>query len=157
MAYKISTGLRDSIMGSQDTTGAVATLAFTETTNIVTTSAQNFLTLGFRPEDTITISGSGLNDMVTTIVEIASNGLTMEVAGALANEAEGATVTITAVAKTFKDTFRNSIIRVYAGTVPADADADEGAGALLLKITVTSGAMVPGGMKQIIIDMFLVS
>ena len=144
MAHKISTGLRDSLMGAQDTTGAVATLAFTVTTNVITTSAQNFLTLGFRPEDTITISGSASNDMITTIVSVASNGLTMVVAGALANESEGATVTISAVSKAFKDVFRNAIIRIYAGTVPADADADEGAGTLLLKITVSSGALTPG-------------
>jgi len=144
MAFKMSSGLRSSLMGAQDTTGAVATLAFTVTTNVITTSAQNFLTLGFRPGDTITISGSASNDMVTTIASVASDGLTMVVDGDLATEAQGATVTITACAKTFKDVFRNNVIRVYSGTVPADADTDEGAGTLLLEISKSSGVVTPG-------------
>ena len=143
MAFKFSTGMRNSLLGEQDTTGAVATLAFTVGTNVITTSAQNFLTLGFRPEDTITISGSASNDMITTVVSVASNGLTMVVAGALANEAEGATVTILSVGKTFKDTFRNNVIRIYAGAAPADANAAE-TSTLLMKITKSSGAVVPG-------------
>lgn len=144
MAFKMSTGLINSLMGAQDTTGAVATLAFTVTTNVITTSAQNFLTLGFRPGDTIAISGSASNNLTTTIVSVASDGLTMIVTEDLANEAEGATVTITACAKTFKDVFRNNVIRIYSGTIPADGDAAEGAGVLLLKITLASGAVVPG-------------
>ena len=146
MAFKLSTGLRDSLMGAQDTTGAVATIAFTVTTNVITTSAQNFLTLGFRPGDTITISGTsgGTNDMITTITSVASNGLTMVVAGTLANEAEGETVTIISVAKTFKDVFRNCTIHVYSGTVPADPDTDEGSGTKLLEISVDSVAIVAG-------------
>lgn len=144
MAYKQSTGLVDSLMGAQDTTGAVATLAFTVTTNVITTSAQNFLTLGFRPGDTVTISGSASNDMITTITSVASDGLTMVVAGSLANESEGATVTMTSCAKTFKDIFRNGVIRIYSGTVPASADADEGAGVLLLEISKDSGVVTPG-------------
>lgn len=144
MAFKMSTGLRNSLMGAQDTTGAVATTAFTVTTNVITTSAQNLLTLGFRPGDTITISGSASNDMITTITSVASNGLTMVVAGTLANEAEGATVTITACGKTFKDVFRNCTIHVYSGTVPATSDADEGSGTKLLEISVDSVAMVAG-------------
>ena len=144
MAFKLSTGLRNALMGAKDTTGAVATLAFTVTSNVITTSAQNFLTLGFRAGDTITISGSASNDMITTITSVASNGLTMVVAGSLANEAEGETVTITATSKGFKDIFANNVIRVYSGTEPADADADEGAGTLLLEISLASGAVVAG-------------
>jgi len=143
MAFYFSTGLRNSVLGAQDTTGAVASLAFTVTSNVITTSAQNFLTLGFRPGDTIAISGSALNDMVTTITSVASDGLTMVVAGTLATEAEGATVTITAVSKAFKDVFRNNVIRVYSGAAPANADAVE-TGVLLLKLTKSSGAVVPG-------------
>lgn len=144
MAYKQSTGLINSLMGAQDTTGAVVTLAFTVTTNVITTSAQNFLTLGFRPGDTIAISGSASNNLTTTIVSVASNGLTMIVTEDLANEAQGATVTITACAKTFKDVFRNNVIRVYSGTIPATADATEGTGTLLLEISNASGVVTAG-------------
>jgi hypothetical protein len=131
-------------MGAQDTTGAIATLGFTVTTNVITSSVVNLLTLGFRPGDTIVITGSALNNITTTLVSVASGGGTMVTTEDLATEAEGATVTITSVAKTFKDTFRNGVIRVYSGTEPADADADEGSGTLLLEITKDSGALTPG-------------
>jgi hypothetical protein len=144
MAFKLSTGLRNSLMGAQDTTGAIATLAFTVTTNVITASAVNLLTLGFRPGDTIVITGSALNNITTTLVSVASDGGTMVTTEDLATEAEGATVTITSVAKTFKDIFRNGVIRVYSGAEPADADADEGSGSVLLEITKDSGALTPG-------------
>lgn len=148
MSFKMSTGLRNSIMGAQDTTGAVATLAFTVTSNTITTSAQNFLTLGFRPGDTVGISGSALNNIFTPITSIAANGLTMVVEKDLATEAEGETVTITSCAKTFKDVFRNNVIRVYSGTEPADANADEGSGTLLLEISKDSGVVTPGTLTN---------
>lgn len=144
MAFKLSTGLRNSLMGAQDTTGAIATLAFTVTTNVITASAVNLLTLGFRPGDTVVITGSALNNITTTLVSVASGGGSMVTTEDLATEAEGATVTITSVAKTFKDIFRNGVIRVYSGTEPADADADEGSGTLLLEITKDSSALTPG-------------
>lgn len=149
MAFYFSTGLRNSVLGEQDTTGAVATLAFTVGTNTITTSAQNFLTLGFRPGDTIAISGTsgGTNDMVTTVTSVATGGLTMVVAGTLANEAEGETVTITSVSKAFKDVFRNNVIRVYSGAAPANADAAE-TGVLLLKLTKSSGTVTPGTLTN---------
>lgn len=142
MAFYFSTGLRNSVLGTQDTTGVDTTIAFTVTTNVITT-AQNFLTLGFRPGDTIDISGSVLNNMVTTIISVAANGLTMVVAGTLVNESAGLDVIITAVSKAFKDVFRNNIIRIYSGAAPADANAAE-TGTLLLKLTKSSGAVVPG-------------
>lgn len=144
MAFYFSTGLRNSVLGAQDTTGVDTTIAFTVTTNVITT-AQNFLTLGFRPGDTIDISGSVLNNMVTTIISVAANGLTMVVAGTLVNESAGLDVIITAVSKAFKDVFRNNIIRIYSGvgSAPADASAAE-TGTLLLRLTKSSGAVVPG-------------
>jgi hypothetical protein len=69
----------------------------------------------------------------------------MEVSGlTLTTEGAGDSVTITACAKTFKDVFRNGVIRVYSGSVPADADAAEGAGVLLLEISKDSVAVTPG-------------
>jgi hypothetical protein len=146
MAYKISTGLRDSLMGDQDTITA-ATLAAVASTSKITDSGNGLLAAGFRPGDTITISGftgDVSNNQITTVVSVASDGSDMVVTGTLVDDAAGESVTITSVSKAFKDIFRNAIIRIYAGTVPADADADEGAGNLLLKITVSSGAMTPG-------------
>lgn len=143
MAFRFSTGLRNSLLGEQDTTGAVATLAFTATTNVITTSSQNFITLGFRPGDTISISGSTLNSIVTAITSVAADGLTMVVEKDLATAGEGETVTITSCAKTFKDVFRNNVIRIYSGAAPATADAVE-TGVLLLRLTKSSGAVTKG-------------
>lgn len=146
MAYKISTGLRDSLMGSQDGITA-ATLSTTITTNTISDSGSGLLAAGFRPGDTATTSGwtDAANNGLCTITSVASDGSSMVIDGlTLTTEAAGDSVTITSVSKAFKDIFRNAIVRVYAGTAPADADAAEGAGTLLLKITVSSGAVTPG-------------
>jgi hypothetical protein len=55
----------------------------------------------------------------------------------------GTGVTLTGVAKCFKDIFRNNVIHIYSGSAPANADAVE-SGVLLLKLTISSGAVVAG-------------
>ena len=146
MAFKLSTGLINSLMGEQDSIAA-ATIAAVAAGSILTDSGNGLFTAGFRPGDTITISGftgDVANNQITTVTSIESDGSQMVVAGTLVNDAAGETVTITAVAKTFKDVFRNSTIHFFSGTVPANADADEGSGTKLLETTVGSVAMVPG-------------
>lgn len=146
--FKMSTGLRNSLMGAQDTITA-ATLSADEDTGeyFILDSGNALLSSGFRPEDTITISGftgTPANNQITTITKVWSDGSKMQIAGTVVDDAAGETVTITSVAKTFKDVFRNCTIHVYSGTVPADADADEGSGTKLLEISVDSVAMTAG-------------
>ncbi len=146
MAFKMSTGLVNSLMGKQDTITA-ATLAAVAATSKITDSGNGLLAAGFRPGDTITISGftgDVANNQITTVESVASDGSDMVVAGTLVNDAAGESVTITSVSKAFKDVFRNAVIRIYSGTVPANADADEGAGTLLLEISKDSVAITPG-------------
>lgn len=143
--FKMSTGLRNSLMGAQDTITAI-TLSTAATTTI-SDSGNGLLAAGFRPGDTLTTSGwtDAANNGICTVTSVASNGASMEVAGlTLTTEGAGDSVTITACAKTFKDVFRNNVIRVYSGAEPADGDADEGAGTLLLEISLASGAVVAG-------------
>lgn len=145
MAYKQSTGLINSLMGAQDSIAGI-TLEITGATTI-TDSGNGFLTAGFRPEDTAIFTGwptAGNNTVITTVVSVTAGLLTVSGTALPAQEVGDGDSTITVVAKAFKDVFRNNVIRVYSGTISADGDADEGAGVLLLKLTKSSGAVVPG-------------
>lgn len=148
MSLKLSTGLRNSLLGAQDTITA-ATISADEDTGeyFILDSGNALLTSGFRPGDTITISGftgTPANNQITTITKVWADGSKMQIAGTVVDDGAGETVTITSVAKTFKDVFRNARIDIYSGTIPADADADEGSGTKLLEISVGSVAMVAG-------------
>lgn len=145
MAFKFSTGLRNSLLGKQDTITAV-TLAAVGATSTITDSGNGLLAAGFRPGDTITISGftgTPANNQLTTVTSVASTGASMVIAGTLVDDAAGESVTITSVSKAMKDILRNNVIHIYSGAAPADADAAE-TGTLLLKITLASGAVTPG-------------
>ena len=145
MTFKMSSGLINSLMGAQDSIVGI-TLEITGATTI-TDSGNGFLTAGFRPGDTVIFTGwptAGNNSVIATVVSVTAGLLTVSGTALPGAEVGDADSTITSVSKTFKDIFRNNIIRVYSGTIPADADATEGAGVLLLKITLASGAVVPG-------------
>lgn len=149
MAFKMSTGLRNALMGAKDTITEI-TLSTTATTTI-SDSANGLLAAGFRPGDTLTTSGwtDAANNGICTVTSVASDGSSMEVAGlTLTTEGAGDSVTITANSKGFKDIFTNNVIRVYSGSEPADGDADEGAGVLLLEISKASGAVVAGTLTN---------
>ena len=144
MAFKLSTGLRNALMGERDT--IVGTdLKITGATTI-TSTAGALLTTGFRPGDIILLSGwpiAGNNTGIYTLGTVAAG--TMAVSGTALSIEDGDTdSTITAVSKGFKDIFKNCVIRVYSGTEPTDADADEGSGTLLLEITKDSAVLTPG-------------
>lgn len=146
MAFKLSTGLRNALLGKRDTYAATS-LAAMASGNKITDAGNLLLSKGFRPGDIIEISGftgNTANNGLAQVVSVASNGSEMVISGkTLIDDAAGEIVTITAQSKGFKDIFKNHIIRVYSGTPPATADAAE-TGTLLLKITNTSGVFVPG-------------
>lgn len=144
MAYKLSTGLRNALMGKRDSiTGA--DLKITGATT-VTSTAEVLLTAGFRPGDIIVLSGwptPGNNTGIYTVGTVTAGS--MAVSGTALNIEDGDVDSkIEAVSKGFKEIFKNGVIRVYSGTEPADADADEGSGTLLLEITKDSAALTPG-------------
>ena len=146
--FKMSTGLRNSLMGEQDSK-ASTDLTADETGGeyFILDAGNELLTKGFRPGDTITISGftgTPANNQITTITKVWSDGSKMQVAGTLVDDVAGADREVKSIAKTFKDVFRNCTIHIYSGTVPADANADEGSGTKLLEISVDSVAIVAG-------------
>lgn len=148
MAFRLSSGLRNSLLGKQDTITAT-TISADETGGeyFILDSGNALLTSGFRPGDVVTISGftgTPANNQITTVTKVWSDGSKMQIAGTLVDDDAGESVTITAVAKTFKDVFRNCTIHIYSGTAPVDADADEGSGTKLLELSVDSVAMVAG-------------
>jgi hypothetical protein len=147
MAFIFSTGLRNALLGNVATITA-ATISADETggTFTILDSGNALLTSGFRPGDTVVISGftgTAANNQITTVNLVAATGATMTIAGTLVDEVASEAITITAVAKGFKQLFKNYVIRVYSGTAPATADAAE-TGTLLLVLTLSSGAVTAG-------------
>ena len=143
MALYFSTGLRNSLLGEGDSiTGA--DLKITGATT-VTSTANALLTAGYRPEDTILLSGwptAGNNTGIYTLGTVTAGSMT--VSGTALNIEDGdADSKILTVSKAMKDVFRNNVIRIYSGAAPADANAAE-SGVLLLKLTLSSGAVTPG-------------
>ncbi len=154
MAFILSTGVRQALLGIQDGLSGTG-ISAVYTGKLITTSDGNFMTAGFRPGDTIAMTGWGgtvgtagtagtSNNIITTINYVSAG--TMAVAYQVNDQAGsggGPGPVITATGKCFKDIFRNNIIRIYSGGAPANADAVE-SGVLLLKLTVASGAVVAG-------------
>jgi hypothetical protein len=155
MAFILSTGVRQALLGIQDGvagTGIAAVYAGKK----ITISNGDFMTAGFRPGDTIAMTGWGgtdgsdgtagtTNNIIATIANVSAGtmGLNQQVLTQAGTNGTG--IVLLGVAKCFKDIFRNNVIRVYSnsGAVPATADATE-SGVLLLKLTVASGAVVAG-------------
>ncbi len=147
MAFLLSTGLRNTLLGDQayitgtgisaDEDGGVFTILDTGT---------GLFTAGFAPGDTITIAGftgTGANNQITTVVSNAASGNALIIDGTLVDDAAGETVIITGVGKSWMDIFRYHVIRVYSGSAPSTADLAE-SGTLLVTITEASGAVTAG-------------
>lgn len=146
MALKLSTGLANVRAGKvASITGT--DLSFTASTNTIASTASALLTKGFRPEDTITISGSGAsNDAIVTVTSVASTGATMVVSAITGDESANASLCITGTGKGMAQALKFGALYVYSGTQPADADATEGTATLLAVLTV-DGETVTAGTK----------
>jgi hypothetical protein len=149
MTFRISTGVRNALLGKKEAiTGT--NISFATSGSVIAHADNGLLAAGFRPGDTIIISGSdmGHNDMITQVVSVASNGSTMVVAGALTDESAGEEIAIMTVGgKAFADIFKNYIIHGYSGSPPTSCDAAE-TGTLLIKLTKASGAFTPGNAEN---------
>jgi hypothetical protein len=141
MALMLSTGARQAQAGARDSITA-ATISFDAATKEVRDSENGLFNAGFRPGDPIKISGSGSNDKWDEVVSVASDGSKLVVSGTLVNESAGATVTIKAAGKSFKDIFRNHEVRLFSGSPPSSADDAEGV--CLAIITKGGETMTPG-------------
>lgn len=149
MALRLSTGLRDAMLGQK----AVATDIVTGTTisfgdgdgtggaDTIKDSANG---LGnFEKQQKITVKGSSSNDGSYEILSVTAG--TIEVAAAsLTAEAASAQVVLVGVnGGSVSDLFRNGVLEIYAGSQPSSADLAE-TGSKLVKITLGSGAFTDG-------------
>lgn len=143
MAFKLSTGTRNALLGKKDSIKA-STISFNATDSRIEDSEGGLLDAGFRPGDTVLISGSTDNDMLAEITKVDNNGEWMETDQSLTDESSGEEITIATVGgKAFADIFRNYVIHVYSGSAPSTVDETE-TGTLLLKMTKDAGEVTPG-------------
>lgn len=95
-----------------------ATIAFNEnnaSADTITDSGNGFLIAGFQPGDSITVSGSALNDGTYVIAAVTAGTITIRGNQDLTTEAAGATVKIVA-SKTIPDGIGVTIKAAYANT-----------------------------------------
>ena len=146
MTVRLSTGVRDALLGKQAVSTIAATKLAIDTDETFTRSdtGGDFIADGHRPGDKITVAGSDSHDGIYTIVSLTSTVITVSETIAAADASNAAEVTITAEKKNIKEIFRNCIIDIYSGTVPSDADLTEATGQLLGTFTKDGGAVVAG-------------
>jgi hypothetical protein len=161
MALRLSTGLRNSMLGLQALPKAIATngiMAGTLTyvdggagSDTITTSAGSFITQGFAPGDKIYTYGSttAANDLVGVVLTaVAAQTLTFATASITTGEVFAAgTVLICCKGGALKDVFQDGVLKIYSGSQPASPD-NAPSGTLLLQITVASGVFVAGAFDN---------
>jgi hypothetical protein len=144
MPLKLSTGLANVKAGK--VAQIVGTdLTFTASGNVIASAANALLTAGFRPDDIITISGSGAgNNAIVTVTSVASTGATMVVSAITGDESDNASLTITGTGKGIAQALKYGALYVYTGTQVANADASEGSVTLLAILTKDGGTVTAG-------------
>jgi len=156
MALRLSTGLRNLMLGGQATVTAITTgsdasieLNITGGDDTITRDAGSWITDGFVAGDIIKVTGctTAANDTALTDLRIKTvAALTLTFDGAVINTDEAlaaAGVICAAKGGCLKDIFRNGILYIYTGSQPATADT-AASGTNVVKITDSSGAWVAG-------------
>lgn len=156
MALRLSTGLRQALLGKIPARSAVT--VYTATTiaavdgggsdDTLTDTANGFLTAGFAVGDSVLMLGfTGDNAGYVGPVEltaVAEGTLTFATGSLTASDAASESITLVAIrGGAFRDIFKHSVLEIYSGTQPATADTAE-SGTKLLRITVSSGAFTAG-------------
>jgi len=157
MTARLSTGLRNALAGK---TAEIVGMCGGDDIGIVdggagvdklTRAAGDFITKGFKAGHLVYVKGAtnGSNDIAgvaATIVQAA----TLTFATGTFAAAQGAGVDM-AIAQlkggSLKELFKDSVIRIYSGSQPSDADSAE-TGTLLVTITVASGAFVASAVAN---------
>jgi len=154
MALRLSTAVRNKMIGLQATVSAILTdgidstaFVFSDSADTIVDSNGGFVTAGFKAGDVIVVNGSTGNDTMTgvKIKSVVAGTLTFDTDAVIADEADAPTGCTIAAAKggSLKDIFQNGVLNVYSGAQPATPNAAV-AGTLLVKLTVSSGAFVAG-------------
>lgn len=160
MSLRLSTGLRQALLGKIPARSAV--VVYTATTiaavdggssdDTLTDSANGFLTEGFAVGDSVLMLGfTGANAGYVGPVEltaVAEGTLTFATGSLTASDAATESITLVAIrGGAFRDIFKQGVLEIYSGSQPATADAAE-TGTKLLRITVSSGAFVAGAQAN---------
>lgn len=159
MALKLSTGLRNKMLGLQATVRASfqgATGAFVDGgagADTITDSGSGFVTAGFAPNQILFCKGAttGANDVAVTgaVIQAVAAG-TITLLTGIVNTAEAfAAKTVIAAAEggALRDIFRDGVLKIYSGSQPSSPD-DAVSGTLLLTVTVSAGAWSAGAFTN---------
>jgi len=156
MAIKLSTGLRQALLGN--TAARSTVVVYTATTiaavdgggsaDTFTDSANGFVTEGFAVGDSImTFGWTGDNAGSYgpfVLTGVAAGTLTVATGSIIASDAAGESIIVVAMkGGSWRDLFKDGILDIYSGTMPVSADAAE-TGTKLVSITVSSGAFTAG-------------
>ena len=148
MPLRLSTGLRNALNSEKvaevAAVTAAETIAFVDSGNKITDSANGFVTAGLKAGDKILISGAAAanNNGVFLVDSVAVGEIELD-GDAITDAAAGATVTITVLkGGAWKDVLRDGVIRIFSGSQPTSADDGE-IGTQLLEISISSGTFTP--------------
>lgn len=162
MTIKLSTGLRNALLGTVAEPKAIATngimggtLTYVDggagVADSITTSAGSFITEGFAPGDVIYTYGSttAANDLDGVVLTaVAAQTLTFATATVEPGEVfEDGTVLVCCKGGSLKDVLKDGVLRIYSGSQPADADT-AASGTLLLEISESAGAFTAGAFDN---------
>lgn len=143
MARRFSTGLRNAILAGRKSTHGTG-ISFVNGTKILADAANGLAFL--LPEDIIIVSGASQtgNNRYFTVATVSVNGSQVTLVESPTTESAANDITVSlANSRSFVDLFRNFIMEFRTGNQPANADKAE-TGEKLLRISVSSGAVVPG-------------
>ncbi len=146
MTVRVSTGLRDKMLGSGRATlhGIMVanTISFDNASGEIRDSGSGLLTSGFLVGDVVYARGTSSNNAEFTVTAAVAGVLT--VTPAPTDEAAGTIFALIAGSGgQFRDVMRNGVLRGYSGSQPTNADA-AASGTLLLEITESGGVFVHG-------------
>lgn len=151
MTIRLSTGLRNAMLDKRAVANnqiIATTISFGDATGVGGTD--QILDSGdgladFVVGDMITVTGSTSNNFTAEIVAVDAGGASVDVAaGTTTTESAGDQVVLaSARGGSVADIFRQGVIRIFAGSMPADADTTEGSTALV-EITQGSATFVAG-------------
>jgi len=164
MALKLSTGLRNKMLGMQGAVAAqiaedtyTSNLAFVDGgagSDTITDDGSNFINAGFAPGQKIYVYGAttAANDTAfasgVALTAVAAGTLTFATGVVDTAEAFAATTRIVACeGGSLKDVLMDGVLRIYTGSQPSSPDSAV-SGTLLLEISVSAGAFVAGAFDN---------
>jgi hypothetical protein len=155
MSIHLSTGLRQALLGNVPArkasviisggTGIAAVDGGAGLADSFTDSNSGFVTAGFTVGDAFLVYGftGGMAAIhgPFTVVTVVAGTITVATASLADDAATEAVTMVLLKGGSWRDIFKDGIMDIYSGTIPANADAIE-TGTLLVSITVASGAFV---------------